>query len=64
MYGRVSDTGMGPYPSRGALTLRTPAKQRSARWGWVSTLCGGGVDPGSRYVCSKFVGVADVPKDF
>ena len=41
MLGRISDTGMGPYPSRMALAARHPTRSAMSEWGWkVSTPCG------------------------
>ena len=51
MYGRIHDAGMGPYPPRAALNLRTPG------WGLASSQCSwgfhivrGSIDPGDRRV--------------
>ena len=48
MYGRISDSGMGPYPPRVALALRTPGKG--------SHIVRGGIDPGD----FRFVPVSSV----
>ena len=56
MYGNISDRGMGPYPPRVALALRTP--------GWGFDAVRGGIDPTRHRVRPRFVEVVEVLKDF
>ena len=56
LYGRISDPGMGRYPHRMVLALRTP--------GWGFHTVGGGIDQGDHCFCPRFVKVVDLWKDF
>ena len=55
MYGRIYDPGMGSYPPRVSLALRTP--------GWGFHTVGDGVDPGDHRFRPRFVGGVNVWKD-
>ena len=56
MYGRIYGPGMGSYPPRVVLALRTPC------WGFHTV--GGGIDPEGHRFRPRVVGVVDVWKDF
>ena len=55
LHGRISDPGMGRYPHRMALALRTP--------GWGFHTVGGGIDQEEHCFCPRFVKVVDLWKD-
>ena len=55
MYGMIYDPGMGSYPPRVVLALRTP--------GWAFRIVRGGIDPGDHRFRPRFVGVVYVWKD-
>ena len=56
MYGRIYDSGMGPYPARVALG----ADSTNPRLGFLRLR--GGIDPGDNNVRLQYVGVVDVWK--
>ena len=56
MHERISYPGMGRYPLRVALALRTSG------WGFYTVW--GGIDPGDRRFLPRFRGFVDAWKDF
>ena len=64
MYGRIHDAGVGPYPPRAALDLRTPRWGLGrSQFGWGFHTVRGFIDPGDRRFRPRFVLVVDVRED-
>ena len=61
IYGGINDAGMGPYPPRVALVLRTPRWGLTrSQWSWGFYSVRGGIDPGDRRFSPRFIGVVHV----
>ena len=65
MYGPISYPGMTPYHPRVALLLfSSPSQSVNARWGWISTPYGSGLDPWELGFRARDVAVVHVWSNF